>query len=72
VGNAVRTRPTFLADGGFGGIYGLSFAEATQTSTAIGGAQVRLWHLADINPPMLSMSALGGEADIPNPRLDVR
>ena len=37
--SSVRTRPTFLAtDACFGGIYGLSFAEATKTSTAIGEA----------------------------------
>ena len=45
----------------------LSFAEATQTGTAIGGAyvqpDVRFWHLADIDADAEHV-AFGGKADI--------
>ena len=34
-------------------------------------ANVRLWHIADIDAA-LSMSAFGGKADIPDPRSNVR
>ena len=35
-------------------------------------AEVRLWHLADIDTMAGSMSAFGGKADISDPRSKVR